>query len=325
MKRPNTPSVSIEERLEQLKEKYNPMGQSIDAYLEGLLYSKYLSYWDYIHLDTLLPLQTPRTDIPDENIFILYHQITELYLKGILMEMEQMSALGSEITAKFFLERLGRIVRYFRQLVSSFDMMMDGMDFKQFLQFRMALLPASGFQSAQFRKIEIWATDFLNIVNKENRKDFEVSSEISKMFEYLYWKQGATEAATGDKTLTLVQFETKYNAELLALAESRRDSNLWQIFATYIPKEDPLVSKIKDEMKRFDALVNVDWALAHYKTAVRYLQKKSMMVSATGGTNWQEYLPPKFQRVNFFPELWTEEEKEEWGKRWVEQNIGNRK
>ena len=209
MKRPNTPSVSIEERLEQLKEKYNPMGQSIDAYLEGLLYSKYLSYWDYIHLDTLLPLQTPRTDIPDENIFILYHQITELYFKGILMEMEQMSALGSEITPKFFLERLGRIVRYFRQLVSSFDMMMDGMDFQQFLQFRMALLPASGFQSAQFRKIEIWTTDFLNIVNKENRKDFDSTSQISEMFTYLYWQQGATEAATGEKTLTLVQFETK--------------------------------------------------------------------------------------------------------------------
>jgi tryptophan 2,3-dioxygenase len=67
--------------------------------------------------------------------------------------------------------------------------------------------------------------------------------------------------------------------------------------------------------------VNVYWPLAHYKSAVRYLAKKNDDIAATGGTNWQKYLPPKFQKRIFYPELWTEAEKEEWGKGWVENQI----
>ena len=69
----------IKERLERLSEKYDAIGQDMLSYLDGLLYSNSLTYWDYIHLDTLLSLQTPRTDFPDEEIFIMYLQITELY------------------------------------------------------------------------------------------------------------------------------------------------------------------------------------------------------------------------------------------------------
>ena len=56
-----------------------------------------MSYWDYIHLDTLLTLQTPKTDFPDENIFIIYHQITELYFKLIINELEQISNNGKKL------------------------------------------------------------------------------------------------------------------------------------------------------------------------------------------------------------------------------------
>ena len=58
-------------RLEKLEEKYSAMGQDIDSYLDGLLHADYLTYWDYIRLDTLLSLQSPETSFPDENIFIL--------------------------------------------------------------------------------------------------------------------------------------------------------------------------------------------------------------------------------------------------------------
>ena len=40
-------------------------------------------------------------------------------------------------------------------------------------------------------------------------------------------------------------------------------------------------------------------------------------IAATGGTNWQKYLPPQFQLVIFFPDLWSEEERENWGKKVV--------
>ena len=66
-------SQDILDRIQKLKEKYDNMGQDLVSYLDGLLYSEYLTYWDYIHLDTLLSLQNPRTAFPDENIFIMYH------------------------------------------------------------------------------------------------------------------------------------------------------------------------------------------------------------------------------------------------------------
>ena len=56
----------------------------------------------------------------------------------------------------------------------------------------------------------------------------------------------------------------------------------------------------------------------HYKSAVRYLQQDTTDVAATGGTNWQKYLPPRFQKRIFYPSLWNEKELAEWGKAWVE-------
>ena len=60
--------------------------------------------------------------------------------------------------------------------------------------------------------------------------------------------------------------------------------------------------------------VNIFWPLAHLKSAGAYLIKDPEILKATGGTNWQKYLPPKFQKRMFFPELWSEQEKEEWGR-----------
>jgi len=54
--------------------------------LDGLLMANYLPYWDYTHVDTLLTLQNPKTDFPDEVIFIIYHQVTELYFKLCLIQ-----------------------------------------------------------------------------------------------------------------------------------------------------------------------------------------------------------------------------------------------
>jgi tryptophan 2,3-dioxygenase len=45
---------------------------------------------------------------------------------------------------------------------------------------------------------------------------------------------------------------------------------------------------------------------------------KSSDVAATGGTNWQQYLPPRFQKRIFYPTIWSNEEIELWGKSWVD-------
>ena len=309
----------IKQRLELLNEKYSSLGQDLLSYLDGLLYADTVKYWDYIELDTLLSLQKPRTQFPDEHIFIIYHQITELYFQLALREFEQL-ADKEDVDEKFFVDRVTRINRYFDALVLSFDIMSKGMDQKQFMQFRMSLLPASGFQSAQYRFIEMFSTDFINLVAKDRRANYSQSSTIEEMYEHIYWKAGATELATGKKTLTLIQFEERYQDEFVALGKACVKRNLWQVYKRLKPEEQQS-EKVKAVLRHNDVNVNINWPLAHYKSAVRYLNKDSADIAATGGTNWQKYLPPRFQKRIFYPELWNNEEKEEWGKAWVEDAL----
>lgn len=306
----------IKDRLEKLNEKYSSLGQDLLSYLDGLLYTDTVKYWDYIELDTLLSLQKPRTNFPDEHIFIMYHQITELYFQLALKEFEQL-ADTDQLDEAFFINRVSRINRYFDALILSFDIMSKGMDQKQFMQFRMSLLPASGFQSAQYRFIEMYSTDFINLVAKDHRENYSVDSAIDDMYEHIYWKAGATELATGKKTLTLIQFEERYEDEFKSLGKNCKKRNLWQVYKCLSP-ESQKSEKVIAALRHNDVNVNINWPLAHYKSAVAYLNKDSADIAATGGTNWQKYLPPRFQKRIFYPELWSAEEIDEWGKEWVE-------
>jgi tryptophan 2,3-dioxygenase len=305
----------IQQKLEQLQEKYAAMGQDMASYLDGLLYADFLTYWDYIHLDTLLSLQSPKTPFPDEEIFIMYHQITELYFKLVLHECVQISN-QQPLTVEYFTLRLKRINSYFQALTNSFEIMVEGMEKEQFLKFRMSLLPASGFQSGQYRMIEIYATDFSQLVAKDKRQELN-SASIEEQFEFLYWKFGATELSTGKKTLTLEQFEKKYAAPFIALAKNIQHSNFRALF-NQLKSQGEQTIDLEKELKTFDTLVNVNWPLAHFKSAVRYLNRQPEEIKATGGTNWQKYLPPRFQKRIFYPELWKPEEQENWGKNWVQ-------
>ncbi len=306
----------INNLVDSLSKKYEQTGQDLSSYLEGLLVSDYVPYWEYIHLDTLLTLQKPKTKIPDERIFIMYHQITELYFRLILDECEQITSnIKSSEHANEFEMRLNRINRYFKNLTDSFDVMSIGMEKEQFLTFRMALLPASGFQSAQYRTIELFATELLNLVHVEKRHLFDHKSDIESMYPFIYWKNGATEVSTGKKTFTLQQFEEHYDHKLIHIAKSLELKTIGSIYTTHFKTND----SIKNALKKFDLNVNVNWPLAHFKTAVKYLQQEPETIAATGGTNWQKYLPPRFQKRIFYPFIWTEDEKNEWGKQWVEE------
>ncbi len=310
--------AEVLKRIQLLEEKYKVSGQDMVSYLDGLLYADFLTYWDYIHLDTLLSLQNPKTGFKDERVFIMYHQITELFFKLILWELEQIAEKEAP-DREWFLCRITRLCRYFENLEASFEIMVDGMEKEQFLKFRMSLLPSSGFQSAQYRFIEIASTDMINLVQHDQRDALRDSNSEEKLLDNLYWKSGATELATGSKTLTLKQFEKKYADDFLLLAKSRKASNLWQVFQKNFGGDEAIIEK----MREYDILTNVMWGLAHYKSAVRYLDKDPEAIAATGGTNWQKYLPPRFQKVIFFSELWSEKEKEEWGKPWVARQLVN--
>lgn len=304
------------EQLLKLQQKYAVMGQDLSSYLDGLLHSDYLTYWDYIHLDTLLSLQNPKTQFPDEKVFITYHQITELYFNLVLWEIEQIVE-HKNLDEAFFVARLQRIIRYFRNLTDSFDIMTEGMERGQFLKFRMSLLPASGFQSAQYRLIEICSTDMINLVEATSREALEEHSDIGQQVEKLYWRSGATELASGKKTLTLQQFEEKYMKQFQETGMKHRARNLWKLYVNNFSGNVKIISCLRE----YDLLANVFWPLAHLKSAARYLHKDPDDIKATGGTNWQKYLPPRFQKILFFPVLWSEQERAEWGKPGVEKAL----
>ena len=102
---PEETQKDITDKIELLQKKFKASGQDLSSYLEGLLYADYLNYWDYINLDILLSLQQPKTSFKDEKIFIIYHQITELYFKLIIWELEQITE-QENIKANFFKETI---------------------------------------------------------------------------------------------------------------------------------------------------------------------------------------------------------------------------
>ncbi|MDX2189345.1 MAG: tryptophan 2,3-dioxygenase family protein [Bacteroidota bacterium] len=303
---------TIQQKLEELAEKYDSMGQDLGSYLDGLLYARYLHYADYIHLETLLSLQKPRTDFPDELIFIIYHQITELYFKLINWELKQI-ADKVKPTQSWIVEKVVRLNRYWDNLIFSYEIMLQGMENDQFMKFRMSLLPASGFQSFQFRLIEIYSTDLINLVDHNHANTLNENSTIEEQFEHLYWKHGAQQLSTGKKTLTLKQFEEKYTRKLLRHANQFKNKNLWQAVLK-ASKDTELELSLKEELRKYDHKMNIAWPMKHFKSAARFLDKKPEILAATGGTNWQKYLPPRFQKKIFFPKLWNDEERENWGK-----------
>ncbi|MEJ2112298.1 MAG: tryptophan 2,3-dioxygenase family protein [Flavobacteriaceae bacterium] len=296
----------------QLKEKYNNLGQDLDTHLEGLLYSKPMNYWDYIHTDSLLNLQIQRTTVPDEMVFIMYHQINELLFKMILWEIDQV-ARKENIEAHFFASKLMRISRYFDMLTSSFNIMKDGMEVEQYNKFRTTLTPGSGFQSAQYRKIEFASTELINLIDNRFRKTIDRNTSYEHAFDHLYWQAAGKDYKTGKKSYLLTTFEEKYKEEFIRFTKFYNTHNLWSKF-----KELPEAVK-KDEnlikaMRHYDYTVNITWVMAHYNTANHYLNIGGETAEATGGSEWVKYMHPKYQRRIFFPDLWTNQELEDWGK-----------
>jgi tryptophan 2,3-dioxygenase len=312
---------AIQQKVFRLSEKYKEVDQNIACHLDRLYYTEHTKYWDYIHTDTLLSIQHPKTTFSDEMIFIVYHQITELYFKLIISEIRKITG-AKNICDEDFLVGLMRMNRYYENLIYSFDIMIDGLDQKQFLEFRYALWPASGFQSAQFREIELMATDLENLraLSYREQPSFEEGrNKLKELYNQIYWKTGATDVTNGKRDLSLVHFIEKYDWTLLNHAIKFENKNLWQVFKNLDSKTitSPEREKVVMELRRLDMLANIDWRLAHYKAAIRHLRTNVEVKEGTGGTNWQAYLPPRFQKIIFFPKLWTKQERENWGKTWV--------
>jgi tryptophan 2,3-dioxygenase len=301
--------VKMENLDEEIQKKYDALGENSETYKKGLLHAKPITYWDYIDVDALLSLQKPRTDFKDEEIFVMYHQVTELFLKMMVHEIKQL--IEGEVVEKVWLDKLNRLNRYTTMLINSFDVMKYGMSYDDYNTFRATLTPASGFQSAQFRFIEIYCTKLENLINENGRKRLNSNPSLEDYFEQIYWKDAGTNRETGEKSLTLSLFEEKYLDELMRLARKMKGNTL-QEKAAAVKNPSP---EFIDKLKEFDYLYNVAWPLVHLETAQHYLDSRGEAKAATGGSEWKKYLHPKHQQRKFFPNLLSDSELENWGQK----------
>jgi tryptophan 2,3-dioxygenase len=120
---------------------------------------KSIYYGEYIQLNKLLDAQKPLSQIHEENLFIIVHQSFELWFKQILFDLDSIIAIFSQKKIKekdlqLIITRLNRIILIQKLLFPKFDIL-ETMSPMEFLEFRDLLMPASGFQSIQFREVEI--------------------------------------------------------------------------------------------------------------------------------------------------------------------------
>lgn len=303
--------MNREELLKAIDAKYLAMGQNPDVHLSGLLHAEPMTYWDFVNVDALLSLQIQRTQLPDEMVFIMYHQINELLFKMILWEIDQIS-FAKAIEPEKFVMHLSRVSRYFDMLSSSFDIMGEGMELQQYMKFRDTLTPASGFQSAQYRKIEIASTELINLIDFRFRKNIDLNTPYEHAFEHMYWQAAGKDFATGSKNMLLLNFEKKYKKELINFMQDYNTVNIWSTFKQLPESYQKNISLI-NAMRHYDHTVNIDWVMHHYNAAGKYLDSGKEKVEATGGSDWHKYMHPKYQRRIFFPELWSQDELENWG------------
>ena len=309
-------SADREEILSRIDAKYHAIDQNPDVHLEGLSWSNPITYWDYIQTDALLNLQTQRTTLPDEMVFIMYHQINELLFKMILWEINQVSN-AEKVEAAFFTEKLRRISRYFDMLSSSFSIMGDGMEREQYMKFRNTLTPASGFQSEQYRLIEIASTELINLIDFRFRATIDRNTPYEHAYEHMYWQAAGKDHQTGKKTFLIEEFERKYKKVFLEHMEEYNTINLWQKYKE-LPETDQQNPILVAAMRHYDHTVNVTWVMGHLNAAKKYIEGSGVgNGEATGGSDWKKYLHPKYQRRIFFPELWSESELKNWG----EENV----
>jgi len=303
--------TNTDQILDALEQKFEAINQKTETHLEGLLWSKPITYWDYIQTDALLNLQTQRTVLPDEMVFIMYHQVNELLFKMILWEINQLCHTEKPET-NFFTEKLRRISRYFDMLTTSFDIMGDGMEVAQYMKFRNTLTPASGFQSAQYRLIEFSSTDLINLIDYRFRATIDRNTPYTHAFEHLYWQAAGKDYQTGEKSFLILEFERKYKEEFLRYMEEYNTINIWQKFKQ-LPIEDQKNEALVNAMRHYDHTINITWVMGHLNAAKKYIDSGQGSGEATGGSDWKKYMHPKYQRRIFFPELWSEDELKNWG------------
>ncbi|MBZ5203004.1 tryptophan 2,3-dioxygenase [Planomicrobium chinense] len=272
-------------------------GQNIAAASEKGIHTdfeKNMTYGEYLQLDGLLSAQMPVSGQHDETLFIIIHQVSELWMKLILHELQ--SAIncinGDDLQPAF--KQLARVSRIQSQIIQGWDVLAT-MTPTDYLKFRGALGNASGFQSYQYRMIEF----ALGYKTKHVLKIYENEKELHQELLSAFQKPGLYDAAIQklarsgfiidpellDRDITMV-YESNDSVKQAWKAVYQDTESHWELYQL----AEKLVD-IEDSLQQ--------WRFRHMKTVERIIGFRQ----GTGGSSGVHYLKKVLDHY-FFPELW---------------------
>jgi tryptophan 2,3-dioxygenase len=243
-----------------------------------------LTYGTYLRLDDLLSCQSPQTDQHDELLFVIIHQVYELWFKQILHEAARLQARLEAGDGAAALATARRIAKILKTVVGQLDIL-ETMTPRQFASFRPELGSSSGFQSTQFRYLEAVL----------GRRDFNRSVIDQKLAEI---------TARRPLFASLLRYLKATGYPVPGEALDRDPALPW---TGDEPVQETLLAVYADTgepAEVCEALVDIDegvqeWRYRHVKMVERIIGLRA----GTGGSAGSAYLRSTLFRPSF-PDLW---------------------
>ena len=252
-----------------------------------------LTYSEYLKVDELLSLQQPLSNGPehDEMLFIVIHQVYELWFKEVLHEFDRVRRLLEDDEPHRAQHTLKRILTILKVMVAQLDIL-ETMTPLEFLSFRQRLDAASGFQSDQFRQIEF----VLGVKSTAAIQRFAEGTRARADLERRY-----REPTLWDAFLRYLSREgyavPAPQLERDVVAPVERSPEIEQILVT-LYRRDTKNAELCERLVDLDEGIQ-EWRYRHVKMVERTIGAKR----GTGGSSGAEYLRETVGRP-LFPDLW---------------------
>jgi len=253
-----------------------------------------VTYSSYLKLEELLKLQQPLSDGPehDEMLFIVIHQVYELWFKEILHELDYLKGTLARRDTPRALETLKRVLTILKVAVAQIDVL-ETMTPLEFLSFRARLESGSGFQSWQFREVEFDLGVKSRSALDRYPRDSEARQRLERrMNEPTLWDAFLRYLAAGEYAVPKELLERDVTAPVEPSPELQK-----VLIEVY--RKDPMAAWICERLVDLDEGLQ-EWRYRHVKMVQRTIGTKS----GTGGSSGAEYLATTLNRP-IFPDLWA--------------------
>lgn len=251
-----------------------------------------LTYSSYLRLGDILNAQAPKSTGPehDEMLFIVIHQVYELWFKQLLHEVDYLCARLYANDTPRALHTLRRILTILKTVVSQIDIL-ETMTPLEFLSFRRFLESASGFQSAQFRELEFALGYKRAALVKHFADDAEAQTRLQRRYEQpTLWDAFLHYLSLNDCPIPAAALTRDVTAPVAASPEVQQ-----ALIAVY--RSNPWLARMCERLVDLDEGLQ-EWRYRHVKMVERTIGAKP----GTGGSAGVAYLSTTLKP--FFPDLW---------------------